>query len=98
MLPEGAVGMGFCRALGGSPPGWADLYGPKDVRGYADCPLGGPAFDLRAENAKFATSIIENFRGFCVSLWVHLKGQESHKNAIFSCNRKVTFHTVATEK
>ena len=57
VLPGGAVGMGICRALGGSPPGWADLYGPKDVRGYAGCPLEGPGLDFRAENVKFVTSI-----------------------------------------
>ena len=42
MLPEGDVGMGMRSALGGSPLGWLDPGGPKDVRGYADCPLEEP--------------------------------------------------------
>ena len=74
MLPERAAGMGPRSALGGSPLGWLDLGGPKDVRGYVGCPLGGPDVDFRAGNAKFTTSIVEYFRGFCVSLKVHLKG------------------------
>ena len=42
ILPEDATGMDMPSALGGSPPDWLDLGGPKDVRGYAGCPLGGP--------------------------------------------------------
>ena len=60
--------MGMRSALGGSPLGCLDFGGPKDVRGYAGCPLGGSDLDFRVGNAKFTTSNIEYFRGFCVSL------------------------------
>ena len=46
--PEGAVGMGTRNVPGATPLRWADLYGPKDARGYAGCPLGGPGLDFRA--------------------------------------------------
>ena len=73
VLPEGVVGMGMQSAPGGSRLSLADLYGPKDVRGHAGCPLGGPGLDFRAGNVKFVTSILEHFCGFCVSLRVHLE-------------------------
>ena len=63
MPPEGAVGMGTRNVPGATPLRWADLYGPKDARGYAGCPLGGPGLDFRAKNAKFALSISVHFGG-----------------------------------
>ena len=68
VLAEDATGMGMRSALGGSPLGWLDLGGPKDVREYVDCPLGGSDLDFRVGNAKLTTSNVEYFRGFCVSL------------------------------
>ena len=66
VLAEGTVGMGMRSALGGSPLGWLDLGGPKDVRGYAGCPLGGPDWKIWAGNAKSVRSIVNHFLGFCV--------------------------------
>jgi len=52
--PEGAFSLGTRSVQGALPAGFSDLYGPKDARGYAGCPLGGPGLDFRAQTAKMS--------------------------------------------